>query len=159
MLAMLAARAAVRGPRLALDQDMAGGWVGRVLMPICGGPKYEESASGCTAGRAWKTAWRRQDPGNWLCGCVFPFRYEFFADDLPIWGFVGPPPEQTKGDSNVYIYTHKSLDVAYNGNRVSLPEGWEFHNSASDSYMCLWHALVHTSIPGWSSVGGEESSG
>ena len=86
-------------------------------------------------------------------------RYEFFADDLPIWGFVGPPPEQTKGDSNVYIYTHKSLDVAYNGNRVSLPEGWEFHNSASDSYMCLWHALVHTSIPGWSSVGGEESSG
>ncbi len=47
-------------------------------------------------------------------------RYEFFADDLPIWGFVGPPPEQTKGDSNVYIYTHKSLDIAYNGNRVSL---------------------------------------
>ncbi|GAB4823325.1 hypothetical protein N2152v2_010371 [Parachlorella kessleri] len=44
--------------------------------------------------------------------------YEFFADDLPIWGFVGPPPEQTKGDSNVYIYTHKSLDIAYNGNRI-----------------------------------------
>lgn len=45
-------------------------------------------------------------------------RYEFFADDLPIWGFVGPPPEQTKGDSNVYIYTHKTLDIAYNGDRV-----------------------------------------
>lgn len=49
----------------------------------------------------------------------FPLRYEFFADDLPIWGFVGPPPEQTQGDTNVYIYTHKSFDVAYNGGRVS----------------------------------------
>lgn len=39
-------------------------------------------------------------------------------DDLPIWGFVGPPPEQTKGDSNVYIYTHKTFDIAYNGERV-----------------------------------------
>lgn len=44
--------------------------------------------------------------------------YEFFADDLPIWGFVGPPPEQTKDDSAVYIYTHKTLDIAYNGDRV-----------------------------------------
>lgn len=44
--------------------------------------------------------------------------YEFFADELPIWGFVGPPPEQTKGDSNVYIYTHKTFDIAYNGDRV-----------------------------------------
>ena len=51
--------------------------------------------------------------------CAALGRYEFFADDLPIWGFVGPPPEQTKGDNNIYIYTHKSLDIAYNGNRVS----------------------------------------
>jgi transmembrane 9 superfamily protein 3 len=47
-----------------------------------------------------------------------PSRYEFFIDDLPIWGFVGPPPEQTKGDSNTYIYTHKSFDIAYNNDRV-----------------------------------------
>jgi hypothetical protein len=46
--------------------------------------------------------------------------YEFFADKLPIWGFVGPPPEQIQGDTNVYIYTHKSLDIAYNGDRVRL---------------------------------------
>lgn len=46
--------------------------------------------------------------------------YEFFADELPIWGFVGPPPEQTKGDTNVYIYTHKTLDIAYNGDRVGV---------------------------------------
>lgn len=44
--------------------------------------------------------------------------YEFFMDDLPIWGFVGPPPEQTQGDTNVYIYTHKTFDIAYNGNSV-----------------------------------------
>ena len=130
--------------------------------------------------------------------------YEFFMDELPIWGFVGPPPEQTEvrgggggrvrapmrgggpgwvgggggggecvpgggaqaqamrgwvgewvggaggcepigdggspptpppppiplpplhhappsaqGDSNVYVYTHKTFDIAYNGDRVS----------------------------------------
>ncbi|PRW59993.1 transmembrane 9 superfamily member 1 [Chlorella sorokiniana] len=44
--------------------------------------------------------------------------YEFFADELPIWGFVGPPPEQTKGDDTVYIYTHKTFDIAYNGDRI-----------------------------------------
>lgn len=44
--------------------------------------------------------------------------YEFFMDDLPIWGFVGPPPEQTNDDSNVYIYTHKSFDIAWNGDRI-----------------------------------------
>ena len=25
---------------------------------------------------------------------------------------------QTKGDSNVYVYTHKTLDIAYNGDRI-----------------------------------------
>ena len=50
--------------------------------------------------------------------CWYICRYEFFADELPIWGFVGPPPEQTKGDDNVYIYTHKTFDIAYNGDRV-----------------------------------------
>lgn len=44
--------------------------------------------------------------------------YELFMDDLPIWGFVGPPPEQTNDDTNVYLYTHKSLDIAYNGDRI-----------------------------------------
>eukprot|EP00887_Chlorella_sp_A99_P006658 scaffold3.g6658.t1 len=44
--------------------------------------------------------------------------YELFMDDLPIWGFVGPPPEQTKGDTNVYIYTHKTFDITYNKDRV-----------------------------------------
>ena len=45
--------------------------------------------------------------------------YELFVDDLPIWGFVGPPPEETKDEDHIYIYTHKSFDINYNGNRVS----------------------------------------
>jgi transmembrane 9 superfamily member 3 len=47
--------------------------------------------------------------------------YELFIDDLPVWGFVGPPPEETKDDQNIYIYTHKSFDINYNDNRVRAP--------------------------------------
>lgn len=40
-------------------------------------------------------------------------------DELPIWGFVGPPPEHTSNaDSTLYIYTHKTFDIAYNSDRV-----------------------------------------
>ena len=35
-----------------------------------------------------------------------------------MWGFVGPPPEETKDDDNIYVYTHKTFDVDYNDNRV-----------------------------------------
>lgn len=45
-------------------------------------------------------------------------RYELFIDELPVWGFVGPPPEETKDDDNIYVYTHKAFDVDYNDNRV-----------------------------------------
>lgn len=45
-------------------------------------------------------------------------RYELFIDELPVWGFVGPPPEETKDDDNIYVYTHKAFDVDYNENRV-----------------------------------------
>ncbi len=45
-------------------------------------------------------------------------RYELFMDDLPVWGFVGPPPEETKDEEHIYIYTHKSFDINYNENRV-----------------------------------------
>lgn len=44
--------------------------------------------------------------------------YEFFLDDLPIWGFVGPPPETARDGESTFLYTHKSLDIAYNGDRV-----------------------------------------
>ena len=48
-------------------------------------------------------------------------RYELFMDDLPVWGFVGPPPEETKDEEHIYIYTHKSFDINYNDNRVRIP--------------------------------------
>lgn len=44
--------------------------------------------------------------------------YELFMDELPVWGFVGLPPEEAKDDQHIYIYTHKSLEINYNGDRV-----------------------------------------
>lgn len=44
--------------------------------------------------------------------------YEFFVDELPIWGFVGPPPEHTEDSSARYVYTHKTFDIAYNGENI-----------------------------------------
>ena len=44
--------------------------------------------------------------------------YEFFMDDLPIWGFVGPPPEQGDAKTDLFIYTHKTFDIAYNGDHI-----------------------------------------
>ena len=35
-----------------------------------------------------------------------------------MWGFVGPPPEETKDASAGHIWTHKSFDIDYNENRV-----------------------------------------
>ena len=35
-----------------------------------------------------------------------------------MWGFVGPPPEESKDDKQIYIYAHKSFDINYNENRV-----------------------------------------
>lgn len=46
--------------------------------------------------------------------------YELFMDDLPIWGFVGDiRPSKTAGEEDsVVLYTHKQLDISYNGDRV-----------------------------------------
>lgn len=45
--------------------------------------------------------------------------YELFMDELPVWGFVGLPPEEAKDDEHIYLYTHKSLEISYNDDRVS----------------------------------------
>ena len=39
-------------------------------------------------------------------------------DELLVWGFVGLPPEEAKDDEHIYIYTHKSLEINYNADRV-----------------------------------------
>ena len=53
------------------------------------------------------------------CSKAPPCRYELFIDELPVWGFVGPPPEETPEDDAVYLWTHKLLKIGYNDNRVS----------------------------------------
>lgn len=41
--------------------------------------------------------------------------YELFVDDLPVWGFVGEYPA---GESQAYIFTHKTFQINYNDDRV-----------------------------------------
>eukprot|EP01023_Acetabularia_acetabulum_P006695 TRINITY_DN12815_c0_g1_i3.p1 TRINITY_DN12815_c0_g1~~TRINITY_DN12815_c0_g1_i3.p1 ORF type:complete len:295 (+),score=28.56 TRINITY_DN12815_c0_g1_i3:116-1000(+) len=45
--------------------------------------------------------------------------YEFFVDDLPVWGFVGDLkwPEGEKAPQEL-IYLHKHFDIGYNENRI-----------------------------------------
>uniref|UniRef100_A0A7S0SL78 Transmembrane 9 superfamily member n=1 Tax=Mantoniella antarctica TaxID=81844 RepID=A0A7S0SL78_9CHLO len=52
--------------------------------------------------------------------------YEFFMDDLPIWGFVGEYVDGeraeteagAKPESQVFIYTHKSFEIGYNNEQI-----------------------------------------
>ena len=53
--------------------------------------------------------------------------YEMFVDDLPLWGFVGErvsldEDEQedgaAKGEVETFIYTHKTFDISYNGDKI-----------------------------------------
>lgn len=46
-------------------------------------------------------------------------RYEMFIDDLPIWGFVGEVKRHKDGSETTLIYTHKTLDISYDKDRVS----------------------------------------
>jgi hypothetical protein len=74
-------------------------------------------------------------------GCC---RYELFIDDLPVWGFVGPPPEETKDEEHIYIYTHKSFDINYNDNRVRTPS--HISNLAPASQLCDPNALAQQEV-------------
>lgn len=62
--------------------------------------------------------------------------YELFMDDLPIWGFVGDiRPSKTAGEEDsVVLYTHKQLDISYNGDRV--------RTDAMAAAACLWACRV-----------------
>eukprot|EP00898_Chlorokybus_atmophyticus_P000053 jgi/Chlat1/1048/Chrsp110S01532 len=53
--------------------------------------------------------------------------YEFFLDELPIWGFVGEyvggdaegaDDEKKAATAQSFIYTHKGFDVGYNGDKI-----------------------------------------
>jgi transmembrane 9 superfamily protein 3 len=45
--------------------------------------------------------------------------YELFMDDLPVWGFVGELKGAAGSDPDALVYSHKQLDISYNGDRVS----------------------------------------
>lgn len=45
--------------------------------------------------------------------------YELFLDDLPMWGMVGEVlRDEEHGRMEKHIFTHRSLSLAYNGNRI-----------------------------------------
>ncbi|KAH7284451.1 hypothetical protein KP509_34G054800 [Ceratopteris richardii] len=45
--------------------------------------------------------------------------FEFFIDDLPLWGFVGELRHGKKEeDSEFYLFTHKSFNIKYNDNQI-----------------------------------------
>eukprot|EP00879_Flechtneria_rotunda_P015969 GHRR01016701.1.p1 GENE.GHRR01016701.1~~GHRR01016701.1.p1 ORF type:complete len:250 (+),score=79.13 GHRR01016701.1:390-1139(+) len=46
--------------------------------------------------------------------------YELFMDDLPVWGFVGESKmaAAAAAEDEVLLYTHKQLDITYNGDRI-----------------------------------------
>lgn len=44
--------------------------------------------------------------------------FEFFMDDLPLWGFVGEYNPEMKGDSKHLLYSHKNFVVKYNKDQI-----------------------------------------
>ncbi|XP_026455529.1 transmembrane 9 superfamily member 1-like [Papaver somniferum] len=45
--------------------------------------------------------------------------FEFFMDDLPLWGFVGEPhSDKSSDDSRHMLYTHKNIVIKYNGEQI-----------------------------------------
>lgn len=45
--------------------------------------------------------------------------YELYLDDLPMWGMVGETlRDEATGKMAKHIFTHRSLSLAYNGNRI-----------------------------------------
>ncbi|MCD7466411.1 Transmembrane 9 super member 3 [Datura stramonium] len=44
--------------------------------------------------------------------------FEFFMDDLPIWGFIGELHYERYGDSKHLLYTHKMFHITYNRDQI-----------------------------------------
>ena len=83
-------------------------------------------------------------------------RYQMYLDDMPMWAMVGDKGDAHSNDGvctgeEICIWTHKRLDIGYNGNqivdvnmttgkRVKLEEGmtisltYQVHFTASDAY-------------------------
>ncbi|PIA47107.1 hypothetical protein AQUCO_01400066v1 [Aquilegia coerulea] len=44
--------------------------------------------------------------------------FEFFIDDLPLWGFVGELHPDKNNDNKHVLYTHKTINVKYHGDQI-----------------------------------------
>ncbi|WIA19220.1 hypothetical protein OEZ85_003860 [Tetradesmus obliquus] len=44
--------------------------------------------------------------------------YELFMDELPVWGFVGELKGAPGAEPDLLLYSHKQLDISYNGDRI-----------------------------------------
>ncbi|CAI9303108.1 unnamed protein product [Lactuca saligna] len=44
--------------------------------------------------------------------------FEFFMDDLPLWGFVGELHSDTNSDNMHMIFTHKNISLQYNKGQI-----------------------------------------
>lgn len=44
--------------------------------------------------------------------------YQMYIDDLPIWGIIGEVEAGEEGKNEYYLWTHKKLDIGYNGDMV-----------------------------------------
>ncbi|KAK4491253.1 hypothetical protein RD792_001988 [Penstemon davidsonii] len=76
--------------------------------------------------------------------------FEFFVDDLPLWGFVGELHSERNGDNKHVLYTHKSLIVMYNNDQIiqvnltqQNPKQLEVGRTLDLTYSVKW---VHTNI-------------
>jgi transmembrane 9 superfamily protein 3 len=70
------------------------------------------------------------------------------VDDLPIWGFVGEASEGGGEDAAaVYVYTHRSFDISYNGDNIiqvnltsESPAALVVGTPLAFTYSVTWHA-------------------
>ncbi|KAI3448330.1 hypothetical protein Pfo_004995 [Paulownia fortunei] len=71
--------------------------------------------------------------------------FEFFMDDLPLWGFVGELHSERNSDNKHVLYTHKSISVMYNKDQIiqvnltqQRPKSLEVGRTLDMSYSVKW---------------------
>ncbi|KAH0749290.1 hypothetical protein KY290_028522 [Solanum tuberosum] len=71
--------------------------------------------------------------------------FEFFMDDLPIWGFVGEVHRRGVGDNKHVVYTHKMIQIQYNRDQIisvnlsqAIPKPLEEGRTLDMTYSLKW---------------------
>ncbi|XP_051139427.1 transmembrane 9 superfamily member 1-like [Andrographis paniculata] len=71
--------------------------------------------------------------------------FEFFMDDLPLWGFIGETIPDKSSDKKHVLWTHKNLVIKYNGNQIihvnltqEIPKPVEEGRSLDMTYSVKW---------------------